>query len=286
MKFSERQGIRKVKANIQINGLDRELRNALWDHYSTHIFRRGFRFETFGIETTTHLENWVRPYFNSLWHSLLKEPIDTCPINNYNRLYNDMRERILNGDWYDVYDLIEFTSQFFQDDDFDSNINSVLERELSGYRLITHIISPITDKQQISAIENALSATSAFSGINKHLTTALEMLSDRKSPDHRNSIKESINAVEGICQLIANDSKAELGKALKVIETKMPIHEAMKKAFLAMYGYTSDSSGIRHAMLELPNLHLEDSLYFLVVCSSFISFLISKCERYKIKMSV
>ncbi len=286
MKFSERQGLSKVKSTIQLDYVDQALRNAIWDHYSIYVFKRGFRFETFGIETTVHLEQWVRPYFSSLWHRLLKEPIDTCPIDHYDRLYNDLRDKIQKGNWIDVYDLIEFTSQYFEDDDFDSSINQVLERELSGYRLISHTMSPITDKQQAASIESAIGATSKYKGVNRHLITALKLLSDRKNPDHRNSIKESISAVEGICQLISNDPKAELGKALKIVESKMPIHEALRRTFLAMYGFTSDSSGIRHAMLDIPDLHLEDSLYFLVVCSSFISYLISKCERYKIKISV
>ena len=38
---------------------------------------------------------------------------------------------------------------------------------------------------------------------------------DRKAPDYRNSIKESISAVEGMCQAINNDANATLGQAIK-----------------------------------------------------------------------
>ncbi len=286
MRFSERQGFKQVKSSIQLDSIDQDLRNALWDHFVLYIFKRGFHFHTFGLHTDVNLEQWVRPYLTNLWHNLLKESIDTCPIDDYDRLYRDLRVRILEGRWLDVYDLVDFTSQYFKDDKFDENINQVLERELSGFRLIEHVLCPITDNKQTEAIESALKATSKMSGINKHLQTALEMLSDRKAPDHRNSIKEAISAVEGICQIIAKDPKAELSRALKVVETKMPIHEALKRTFLSMYGYTSDSDEIRHAMLYLSTLHLEDSLYFLVVCSAFISYLLSKCERYKIPLKM
>jgi hypothetical protein len=286
MRFSERQGKRFPRSSIQLDSIDQALRNGLWDHFSFYIFKRGFHFRTYGIETTTLHEEWVRPYFHALWHYLLKEPIDTCPFGDHERLYNHMRELILQGNWYDVYDLIEFTAQHFTDDEFDAKINQVLERELSAYRLIGRMVAPITDVQQTASIENALQMTTKYSGIHKHLNTALDLLSDRRSPDHRNSIKESVSAVEGICQLIACDPKAELGKALEVVESKVPIHGALKRAFLAMYGYTSDSDGIRHAMLDVSDLFVEDSLYFLVACSSFVSYLLSKCERYKIKLGI
>jgi len=43
------------------------------------------------------------------------------------------------------------------------------------------------------------------------LSRALELLSDRKQPDYRNSIKESISAVEATCQVFASKSRATLG---------------------------------------------------------------------------
>ena len=46
------------------------------------------------------------------------------------------------------------------------------------------------------------------------------MLTNRNKPDYRNSIKESILAVESLAKIISGDSKAELGKALKRLKTK------------------------------------------------------------------
>lgn len=47
-------------------------------------------------------------------------------------------------------------------------------------------------------------------------------MSDRQKPNYRNSIKESISAVESICKIITQDEKATLGKALKKIENLHP----------------------------------------------------------------
>lgn len=110
-----------------------------------------------------------------------------------------------------------------------------------------------------------------------HIKTALNLLSDREAPDYRNSVKESILAVEAVCQLITSDRGATLGKALKKIENDIcPLHPAFKSAFEKLYGYTSDADGIRHALLEESRLGFEDAKFMLVACSGFTNFLVSK----------
>jgi len=122
--------------------------------------------------------------------------------------------------------------------------------------------------------------------VRTHLEKSLELLSDRESPDYENSIKESISAVEAICKIIAKDEKATLGKALDVIEKKIGLHGALKRAFDSLYGYTSTAKGIRHALglLEEANLSFEDAKFMLVSCSAFINYLTYKAEKAKIKL--
>ena len=57
-----------------------------------------------------------------------------------------------------------------------------------------------------------------FVGVSKHLKRALELYTDREAPDYRNSIKESISAVESMVRTITSEPKASLSKALKVID--------------------------------------------------------------------
>jgi hypothetical protein len=117
---------------------------------------------------------------------------------------------------------------------------------------------------------------------------ALDLLADRKSPDYRNSIKESISAVEAICSLVAGSSSATLGQALKELEKKKSVdmHPALKGAFDKLYGYTSDAEGIRHALLKESNLDFEDAKFMLVSCSAFINYLRAKSAKAGIKLYV
>ena len=60
-------------------------------------------------------------------------------------------------------------------------------------------IVEITADKEIQSIEEAISNTSKLKGV-QHVKTALSLLADRKNPDFRNSIKESISTVKAISQ--------------------------------------------------------------------------------------
>jgi len=133
-------------------------------------------------------------------------------------------------------------------------------------------LAPITSEEEIASVEQAMSHGGKFSPAVAHVETALARLADRSSPDYRNSIKESISAVEAVCQIITGDSKATLGQALK----KIGIHPSLEKGFSAIYGYTSDADGIRNALLEASTVDADDAKFFLVSCSAFVNYLIAK----------
>jgi hypothetical protein len=96
------------------------------------------------------------------------------------------------------------------------------------------------------------------------------MLSDREAPDYRNSIKESISAVESACRLVTGNKVATLADALKKVSN---LHPALSRAFTQLYGFTSDASGIRHSLTDEPNITYADAKFMLVACAAFASYL-------------
>jgi hypothetical protein len=277
MRFSERIGKRPKKVDIQVESLDDDLRNSLWNII------------TLFVTEPMNYDSWVsespfKTFFDKLWFSHFVEPIDKIP-GSTERLTQELRRRFYEWDYLDVYDLINFMAQQeyppFNKEEFIESCNVVLKRELSGYRFIHDSLTPIINDQEILEVEKAISDSvdNNLIGVHIHLTDALHKLSDRKKPDFRNSIKESISAVESLCQKITGDDSAELGKALKKIGDKITIHAALQQGFIKIYGWTSDSDGIRHAMMDEPNLDQEDALYMLVSCSSFINYLIRKSQK-------
>jgi len=176
---------------------------------------------------------------------------------------------------------MEFVSQNFPyrpAESFVSACNDTLTREVSAYRFVGGVITPISNEAEISEIGEALDR--GRSPVRTHLARALEMLSDRKSPDYRNSIKESISAVESLVAAVVGE-KGTLGQLVKKLEDEIGLHPALRTAFSNLYGYKSDEDGIRHALLESRDLAFEDAKFFLVVCSAFVNFVESKVAGCK-----
>ena len=158
--------------------------------------------------------------------------------------------------------------------DFAKTCNVFLERENSAYRFVGSVIAEVTSREEIGAIEAAILAGDRFAGVKEHLSTSLRLISDRTSPDFRNSIKESISAVESLAKQLASDRSGTLGSVLKELEKRGALHPALKSAFSSLYGYTNDANGIRHALLDEPNLNKADARFMLVCCSAFINYAI------------
>ena len=150
---------------------------------------------------------------------------------------------------------------------------------MSAYRFVNGVITKITDEVEIAEIEQALKESQ--NPVTKHLRRSLELLSDRKAPDYRNSVKESISAVESLVSIVLKEDKARLGKLLKKIDDEVHLHPAMKTAFSNLYGYSSDEEGIRHALTEEDRVEFYDAKFMLVVCSAFINYVQGKVKSKK-----
>lgn len=282
--FSHRKGIKPVKNVMQVDSIDDDLRNSLWNALSVYYWDK---MEEYDFLSSRQDINFL---FKLLWHNYFKYPLDTLD-NYWKNTYNNLREYFFKCEWNEVYDFIEFVGNSYSDQNGDKTVNknfmdfcnTLLSRELSGYRFIDGKITQITSEEEITAIEEALEETKSIKPAFNHLKRSLELLADRKSPDYRNSIKESISSVEAICNLITKNTKTTLGQALKEIEKKTELHPALKKAFESLYGYTSDADGIRHALLDEPDLDFEDAKFMLVSCSGFINYLITKASKAGVK---
>ena len=62
------------------------------------------------------------------------------------------------------------------------------------------------------------------------------------------------------------------------------LHPALEKSFKQLYGYTSDSDGIRHALMDIYNCDFEDAKYMIVSSSAFVNYLIVKADKACLKL--
>ena len=278
MKFSQRIGKKPIKSILQIESIDEDLKNRLWN-----LILEGF-FDRFEDGYTNEKNELMK----LIWKDFFKKPIDKIPsFTNTGGVYvpgtiEIIRDWFYTCEWFEIYDFLEYIS--FVDIntknlEFEKECNYALKKEVAGYRIINQRVVQITENQEIQEIGEAITHTGKWKSVSTHIQTALDNLADRKNPNYRNSVKESISAVESFCKIISNDDKATLGKALNEIEKKHNIHSALKKAFTSIYGYTSDSGGIRHALLETDVIvDFEDAKFMLVSCSAFINYLRTKTK--------
>ena len=282
MQFSERYGYKNVREIVQIDSIDEPLRNALWSllkiyvwdqvHASTGMYG--------GYYLSSRSNGEIQALCKRLWFSYFKKPLDQLD-NEWKKVSGQLRQHFFECEWYEVYDFIEFVANNYERYQFKDNFieacNLALEKEVSAYRFVDGIISRITEQQEIEEIEQALNQ--ARGPVQTHLRRALELLSSRESPDYRNSIKESISAVESLVAGVAGAGKGTLGQVIKKLEEKVGLHPALKTAFSSLYGYTSDEGGIRHALMEAETIRFEDAKFFLVVCSAFVNFVKAKVQK-------
>lgn len=272
MKFSQRIGVVPVDSVIQTDGMSDALRASLWNVLDIVFWSRiGFQFNSVGGIGELYI------FSRNLWMNYYKEPVNSIPSypTDIMRL---IYQRFFSCEWSRVYDFVEFVFQSYPGREFSNTINDILERELAGFRLIDGFFVPITDVVEKEAIEKALES-GPYNGAQTHLRQALQNLANREKPDYRNSIKESISAVESLARELSGNPKATLGDALEVLEREGYIHVALKRGFSAIYGYTSDADGIRHAMLEASEVDVTDAIYFLVSCAAFINYLKAKHSK-------
>jgi hypothetical protein len=292
--FSQREGLKPLKQTIQIDSVDEDLKNDLWNCFLKFV----------EVLTPFIGVKLFRRLGELLWINYFKQPLDTLS-NDPSEIYKYIRDYFFDSKrkWNEIYDFIEFVVNvypFVVNDDVDSKrknefikafikaCNIVLERELSAYRFVGEKIIKITSEIEIKEIEEALENTKnidKLKPVNEHLKRAIELLSDRKSPDYRNSIKESISALESLCKIIINDRKAALGEALDKMKDQkiIDLHSALYEIGRKLYGYASDYGGIRHGKSDPNcNVNFEDAKFILLCCSSYINYLIAKASELQI----
>lgn len=277
MKFSQRAGITPIQKLAQHDSIDEELKNSLWNMMYL-CYWKSFKSPDLHNSLTIKGSNLESMIF-AIWLHFFKNPIDKMD-GLFPRFLDTVRKFYFTCDWHQIYDFLEFVAKAGPDNvrkDFCELCNHHLEKENSAYRFVNSDIVPITSKEEIEAVEHAIATSAEQGGVKTHLETALALLSNRTNPDYRNSMKESISAIESLCQSLTGDKKATLGQALNKLDSQSKIHPALKAAYSSLYGYTSESDGIRHALTkDETSITQADARYMLIICSAFVNLIMEK----------
>ena len=261
-----------------------EIQNAICSCYDrlSHIFQESGAYN-----------RYEKPYFKMelyLWTYFLNQREGDYSNNGpYRIVATSFLED--NKPWYKKLDLVEFTIKYLYDLDtkrdsrmyvfhsFVKHLNYEFKRLNFGYRVLNTEIVEITSEEEIKTIESA--THDSPNNIRAHLNKALELYAQRPIGDYRNSIKESISAVEAYCR--EKTGKSTLGEALNEFKkTGIAFPPILIDAFIKLYAYTNQpDTGIRHALMDNDTDYepgAEEALFMLVSCSSFINYLNKKIK--------
>jgi len=182
--FSQRYGFKPVKDSMQIDTVDNELRNRLWNALTMFYFDRLVNNNKFYIINN---DKHMKVLLFRLWDRYFKKPLDGLNFyinGNTLHIYDEIKNYFFSCKWFEVYDFIEFVANHYPDEKtnlkFMKYCNSVLEEEKSAYRFVDKTITKITSDIEISEIEEALKSTNndKFKPVYTHLETALKLLSE------------------------------------------------------------------------------------------------------------
>lgn len=277
--FSDRNGIKPVNTEIQLKDFDERTRVQLVNMVS-RLYTSTYNHEFYNDDGP---QNFIKFVLGDVY----AQQVDNRKIYNDDNFFKIINETIMKDDYDAVLTLIESIARcwefylekngIYRYETIFERVNQVFKQEYVGYRFIGDYISPISDDEEVEAINDALS--NPYQPVREHISKANMLLSDRENPDYENSIKESISAIEAMCEVMTgiHGREATLGKMLKKLEDNgIEIHSALKSAFNTLYGYTSDANGIRHAGdIGGPASTFEEAKFMLVSCSAFINYLIS-----------
>lgn len=275
--FSQRNGYVKVSDVLIRERITEEIQNAIINVY-----------EKYCNWCTINLRLDFSPSYliaEAVWCQFFN-----YQVRNFSSLQAECVENFFEAQyhWYLKLDLLEFIIKVIPQianrslcsslHVFEEDINREFQRLGFAYRIVNHLVVDIISDSEIHSIETAINETN--DNVKEHLSAALSLLADRKEPNFRDSIKESISAVESICRDLTGEST--LGQALKKLESNgIQINNQLKSAFDKLYAYTNQQdTGIRHALIEDDSVpEYDEALFMLVTCSAFINYLKSKKDK-------
>lgn len=273
--FSERYGYTKPSDVIIRERITPELQNAIFNciiklEKSLTFNELGYIKNYFIIIERDICEHHFNQKVIDYKQGYIIDFIDDSAINWYKKL--DLLELIINT-LEQYYYTIAISKEITKD--FINNLNYEFKRLNFGYYIIENRITEITSEEEIATIENALKESK--DNVKEHLNKALDLYSKRPKADYRNSIKESISAVEAISRNITGENVLNFKK---MEEKGVVVPTVLRKAFECLYGYTNDkTTGIRHALMDDTNApQAEEALFMLVSCSAFINYLNKKIK--------
>ena len=281
LSFSEREGLKPLPTAYELEELPYEVRNEIKSVLEEPL-NQFFGFYR-GTET---LPDWLK-VFKNFHVRYLELPVEAFyPDNTRSQLFG----LISTGSYNEVIDVLEFfiNHSILINHPFVSELSDLFERRQVAYMLIERdknkrFFVPRASTEEGIAYLRALNSfdLDLFIGSRKNLVEAGYHLAKK---EYSKSVRESIHAVESMIRVLTGNKNVKFSDGMRELSKKFSLHGALAEGFIKLYGFSSDEDGVRHSSIQgTESIDEETAFYFLGSCSSFITFLMHKAHKNKLK---
>ena len=272
LNFSQAHGYEELPAPLQLEELPPAARTQIWNAF--------YRF----LESAKKFTG-ARFIVVGDWADILRAKhvfFDNLPLDEWTNLFDfnrsRLRESIETSRFSNVFDLIQFVLRHPKcPHEFIAVMAGAFEFCRLAYTIdaappVT-IVPAVTGAEGNTVVDSMRTLRRAgLAGSATHLRNASERIN---GGDWAGSVRESVHAVESVARQLDPKASDTLGPALASLENRQTLHPALKRAFSALYGYTSDEQGIRHSLLDqsVADVGLDEAVFMLGACASFASYL-------------
>lgn len=236
------------------------------------------------IRSTGSTDPFGRSSLGEFWTSCMMEwhvRRDHKPIDEFRGSYaevaTDVKQKALSWHLPYLFDFLTFVLRHYGcPPSLTKGIISAFVDARLAYAINDKTIYPVASRQEGEAVQAAFYATRAteYNGARSHMEEAGRLLT---AGQWANSVRESIHAVESVAKVI-EPRASTLSDALRKLAAASRMNPNLKKALEALYSYTSDEQGIRHANVFSGESAVDqaEAVFMFGACASFVSYLVSK----------
>jgi hypothetical protein len=209
------------------------------------------------------------------WHVHIEHQASDEFNEDYSVTVRRVKALVYTQDFGKLYTFLEFIARDRDMTDERTYIEFALRSSRAAWRLVGKQIVPVSSEEEAGAVVAAVAETALRgpAGAKSHLGKAANLIA---SGDWAGSVRESIHAVEAVARTFEN--AGTLPDALKALQRSgHTIHPALANGFKALYGYTSDEQGVRHALIESDKSAVGESeaQFMFGSCASFCQYLLN-----------
>lgn len=274
--FEQAEGASPIPSQLALGELSKQLRSILW-MVIHQLLEDNKSYAEFG---------YGDPYLSGNFEKILRDYWILHEFNfadEYNNKFEFWQDRLgkifKTSEYTKVFGFLQFVLRHrLCPHNLKNVLNACLERGRAAYFISGDTIMPAATLEDGSVVKAALDAAhgAGHVGARTHLLRSGGLLSEGAWAD---SVRESIHAVESVAKKIAGEG-ATLSSALIVLQKQGRMNPNLKRAMNALYDYTSDEQGVRHALvLSEAEVSENDAIYMFSVCAAFVTYSIRTMQR-------